>query len=148
MVPDEIQQLKTTLAGLVREQADRRALHRRQAAAIKAEAHEYMTKQVRAAERYVEHRRELGRRDAEQDEPSDGVTELDFAPEEVTEQAPPVTPQWFISQVPPTPPTPPTPPAPVMPPAPDRISPRPRPRAAEIDEDDDDAILNNRWRDE
>lgn len=65
MVSDEIQQLKATMDGLVREQADRRALLERQGEEIKAKSQEYMTKQVQAAERYVQHRRELGRRERE-----------------------------------------------------------------------------------
>jgi hypothetical protein len=136
MATDEIQQLKATLAGLVREQADRRALHQRQLATIKAEAHEYMTKQAQAAERYVQHRRELGRREGEQEEqaPSDGVTELDFEPE-AEEPAPPPPPAF----------TPLPPPRPA--PAPERTPRRVRTRADEVEEDDD-AFLNIRWRDE
>lgn len=141
MVTDEIQQLKAELAGLVREQADRRALHQRRLATIKAEAHEYMTKQAQAAERYVQHRRELGRRAAEEEEkkaPSDGVTELDFEPEGLAESE--------VDQ-PAPPPPPPLPVAPPRPPAPERTPRRVRARAEDVEEDDD-AFLNNRWRDE
>ncbi|GAB3005269.1 hypothetical protein LWP59_03355 [Amycolatopsis acidiphila] len=65
MVSDEIQRLKAKMDGLVREQADRRAMLERQGEEIKAKSQEYMTKQVQAAERYVQHRRELGRRERE-----------------------------------------------------------------------------------
>ncbi|MTD56260.1 hypothetical protein [Amycolatopsis pithecellobii] len=65
MVSDEIQRLKARMDGLVREQADRRAMLERQGEEIKAKSQEYMTKQVQAAERYVQHRRELGRRERE-----------------------------------------------------------------------------------
>jgi hypothetical protein len=58
----DIAGIKAELDGLVREQADRRALRERQGEEIKARSHEYMTKQVQAAERYVMHRRELGQR--------------------------------------------------------------------------------------
>ncbi|GAB2972258.1 hypothetical protein LWP59_16235 [Amycolatopsis acidiphila] len=144
MVTDEIQQLKATMAGLVREQADRRALHQRQAVAIKAEAHEYMTKQAQAAERYVQHRRELGRREAGEEEPRpDAVQEMDFEPEGLAEseaeESAPVTPQSFVQPVAPAPPRP--------APAPERAPRRARTRADDIEEDDD-AFLNNRWRDE
>ncbi|GHF42005.1 hypothetical protein FHX82_005040 [Amycolatopsis bartoniae] len=139
MVTDEIQQLKATLAGLVREQADRRALHQRQSAVIKAEAQEYMTKQAQAAERYLEHRRELGRREAGEEERPDAVQELDFEPEgfaEETEAEEAVTPQSFVQPV-----------APPPPPPPERAPRRARARS-EDPEEDDDAFLNNRWRDE
>jgi hypothetical protein len=65
MVSDEIQRLQARMDGLVREQSDRRALLERQGEEIKARSQEYMTKQVQAAERYVQHRRELGRRERE-----------------------------------------------------------------------------------
>jgi hypothetical protein len=58
----DITGIKAELDGLVREQADRRALREHQGEEIKARSHEYMTKQVQAAERYVMHRRELGQR--------------------------------------------------------------------------------------
>jgi hypothetical protein len=64
MVSEEIQRFKARMDGLVREQSDRRALLERQGEEIKAKSQEYMTKQVRAAERYVQHR-ELGRRERE-----------------------------------------------------------------------------------
>ncbi|MEU5263860.1 hypothetical protein [Amycolatopsis sp. NPDC021455] len=58
----DIAGIKAELDGLVREQADRRALREHQGEEIKARSHEYMTKQVQAAERYVMHRRELAQR--------------------------------------------------------------------------------------
>lgn len=65
MVSDEIQRLQAKMDGLVREQADRRDLLERQGKEIQDRSQEYMTKQVQAAERYVQHRRELGRRERE-----------------------------------------------------------------------------------
>ena len=64
-ITDKVERMRAELDGLVREQRDRQALQERQGAEIKAKADEYMTKQVQAAERYVEHRRELGRREKE-----------------------------------------------------------------------------------
>jgi hypothetical protein len=64
-ITDKVERMRAELDGLVREQRDRQALQERQGAEIKAKAAEYMTKQVQAAERYVEHRRELGRREKE-----------------------------------------------------------------------------------
>ncbi|GAB2759019.1 hypothetical protein [Amycolatopsis magusensis] len=64
-ITDEVARMRERLEGLVREQADRRALRDRQADEAKAKAQDYMTKQVQAAERYVDHRRELGRREKE-----------------------------------------------------------------------------------
>ncbi|TNC28816.1 hypothetical protein FG385_05655 [Amycolatopsis alkalitolerans] len=60
-----MQRLQAKMDGLVREQADRREMLERQGEEIKAKSREYMTKQVQAAERYVQHRRELGRRERE-----------------------------------------------------------------------------------
>ena len=59
---DDIAGMKAQLDGLVREQSERRALREQRGEEIKAQSHEYMTKQVQAAERYVQHRRELGQR--------------------------------------------------------------------------------------
>jgi hypothetical protein len=64
-ITDKVERMRAELDGLVREQADRQALQERQSAEIKAKSEEYMKKQVQAAERYVEHRRELGRREKE-----------------------------------------------------------------------------------
>ena len=58
----DIAGMKAELDGLVREQGERRALREQRGEEIKARSHEYMTKQVQAAERYVMHRRELARR--------------------------------------------------------------------------------------
>ncbi|GAB3149002.1 hypothetical protein [Amycolatopsis sp. NPDC004378] len=58
----DITGMKAELDGLVREQAERRALREQRGEEIKAQSHEYMTKQVQAAERYVMHRRELAQR--------------------------------------------------------------------------------------
>ncbi|GAA5153660.1 MULTISPECIES: hypothetical protein [Amycolatopsis] len=88
MVSDEIRRLKARMDGLVREQADRRALLDRQGQEIQARSQEYMTKQVKAAERYVQHRRELGRREREaggwatEKALGDKSTEMKFGPQE------------------------------------------------------------------
>ncbi|MEV6441356.1 hypothetical protein [Amycolatopsis sp. NPDC051716] len=58
----DIAGMRAELDGLVREQADRRALREQQGEEIKARSHEYMTKQVQAAERYVQHVREMAQR--------------------------------------------------------------------------------------
>lgn len=58
----DIAGMKAELDGLVREQADRRALREQQGEEIKARSQEYMTKQVQAAERYVTHLREVAQR--------------------------------------------------------------------------------------
>ncbi|MET8849597.1 hypothetical protein [Amycolatopsis sp. NPDC004625] len=54
--------MKAELDALVREQADRRTLREQQGEEIKARSQEYMTKQVQAAERYVQHVREMAQR--------------------------------------------------------------------------------------
>src|SRR3569833_1849606 len=58
----DIAALKAELAGLVREQSERRALREQRGEEIKARSHEYMTKQVQAAERYVQHVCEMAQR--------------------------------------------------------------------------------------
>ncbi|MEQ0559900.1 hypothetical protein ABJI51_12515 [Amycolatopsis sp. NEAU-NG30] len=58
----DIDGMKAELDGLVREQAERRALREQRGEEIKARSHEYMTKQVQAAERYVHHLREVAKR--------------------------------------------------------------------------------------
>lgn len=140
MVSEEIRRLQATMDGLLREQADRRALRERQGEDIKARSDEYMTKQVQAAERYVQLRRELGR---QEEQPDDGITELDFEPEGFAESGED-TPQ------PPAPPAP-APAAPAPPKAPAAPVPAPerpaRQARQEVDEDDDD-FLNNRWMDD
>ncbi|WP_181776256.1 hypothetical protein [Amycolatopsis pittospori] len=132
MSADETAGVKATLDALVREQADRRALREQRADEIKAQGQEYMTKQVQTAQRYVEHRRELGQRktksgwstDRSHAEPGAGST-FDEPMEAVGEPAP------FPSPARPGQETP-------------RRTRRPRP--AEVD-DEDDAFLNNRWAD-
>ncbi|WP_037314390.1 hypothetical protein [Amycolatopsis orientalis] len=132
MSADETSSMKTTLDGLVREQAERRGLRDQRAKEIKAGAQEFMTKQVQTAQRYVEHRRELGQRktksgwstDRTHAEPGNGSA-FEDAP---GFEAPAFTPEPSVR----------TP----------RDAPRraPRPRQAPVD-DEDDAFLNNRWRD-
>ena len=58
----EIDAMKAELDGLVREQSERRALREQRGEEIKAQSQEYMTKQVQAAERYVQHVREMAQR--------------------------------------------------------------------------------------
>jgi hypothetical protein len=64
-IADKVARMRTELDGLVQEQADRQPLQERQSAEIKAKAEEFMKKHVMAAERYIEHRREHGRREKE-----------------------------------------------------------------------------------
>ncbi|WP_290063137.1 hypothetical protein [Amycolatopsis solani] len=123
----EIAGMKAELDGLVREQADRRALREQQGEEIKARSQEYMTKQVQAAERYVQHVREMAQRktksgwstDRSHAEPASAFDAEDYP-----------GPGGF-------------PPAPSAAPAPRREEPRParRPRAA-VDEEED---FNNPW---
>ncbi|MEV6908479.1 hypothetical protein [Amycolatopsis sp. NPDC051071] len=131
MSADETASMKATLDGLVREQRDRRALREQRADESKARAQEFMTKQVQTAQRYVEHRRELGKRKTKSgwstDRPDTGSTfdePVELPGTEPADQSPPATPG-----------------------RPAQESPRRtrRPRAAEVD-DEDDAFLNNRWR--
>ncbi|RZQ61928.1 hypothetical protein [Amycolatopsis suaedae] len=149
---DDTSVMKATLDSLVREQGERRALRDQRAEELKARAQEYMTKQVQTAERYVEHRRELGRRktksgwstDRSHAEPAQASAFDD--PDEIPGKPPEVT---FTPGAPaPAPVAPATPPPPA--PAPVRAAPEPvrrarRPRPA--DDDEDDAFLNNRWAD-
>jgi hypothetical protein len=58
----EIDAMKAELDGLVREQSERRVLREQRGEEIKARSQEYMTKQVQAAERYVQHVREMAQR--------------------------------------------------------------------------------------
>ncbi|WP_116199549.1 hypothetical protein [Amycolatopsis circi] len=128
--------MKAELDALVREQADRRALREQKAEEVKAQSQEYMTKQAQAAERYVQHRRELGKRktksgwstDRPSTEPPSAFDSDEFGNEPGSASPFAVTPNQ---------------------PAPRSETPRRptrRPRPAEDDEDDD-AFLNNRWRD-
>ncbi|KZB81006.1 hypothetical protein [Amycolatopsis regifaucium] len=132
MSADDTSGMKATLDGLVREQAERRALRAQRAEEIKARSQEFMTKQVQTAQRYVEHRRELGQRktksgwstDRSHAEPGGGsafgeTPRFDDAP-----FAPEPSPARTGRDVP-------------------RRAPRPRPMPAD---DEDDAFLNNRWR--
>ncbi|WP_410584444.1 hypothetical protein [Amycolatopsis sp. lyj-108] len=134
MSADDTTGMKATLDGLVREQAERRALRDQRAGEIKAGAQEFMTKQVQTAQRYVEHRRELGQRktksgwstDRSHAEPG---TASAFGDDPVDMAAP------FASEAPPAAPA-------------GRDTPRRAPRARPAPADDeDDAFLNNRWRD-
>lgn len=159
---DDVNAMQARMDALVREQSDRRTLTEQRGEEIKARAHEFMTKQAKAAERYVMHRRELGKREDEKGRPKpQGVSEFDFEPEghqaengsqgiEDIVPTPPRTGRHAAEPVPPTPPapTPPPPPAPPVPAAPPaRPAPGGRRRMSteEID-DEDDAFLNNRWR--
>jgi hypothetical protein len=135
MSADDIAGMKAGLDGLVREQAERRSLREKQGEEIKARSHEYMTKQVQAAERYVQHRRELGKRKTRsgwstERTRADSVTELGFEPDGFAGEPG----AGAASPFAPAPP-PPTP-----------AEPRRgrRHRAAEA-EDDGDAYLNNPW---
>ncbi|WP_020663251.1 hypothetical protein [Amycolatopsis benzoatilytica] len=128
--------IKAELDALVREQSDRRVLHEKRGEEIKAQSQEYMAKQVQAAERYVQHRRELGKRktkagwstDRPSAEPPSAFDSDEFGNE-------PGSASPFAAT-----------PGPRSPrdEAPRRPSRRPRPVD---DDDDDDAFLNNRWRD-
>jgi hypothetical protein len=142
MVSEEIRRMQATMDGLVREQADRRALRERQGEEIKARSQEYMTKQVQAAERYVQLRRELGQREREAEEE---VAKEDFEPEEFAESdedtpRPPAPPVPVAAR-------PPAPPAPPVPVATRPARPARRPHADETEDDDED-FLNNRWWDD
>jgi hypothetical protein len=159
---DDLNGMRARMDALVREQSDRRTLTEQRGEEIKARAHEFMTKQAKAAERYVMHRRELGKRADEKGRPQpQGVSEFDFEPEGhqaengsqpldfVPSPAAPATGR-HAEPVPPAPePVPPTPPLPPVPSArPERPAPggrRGRMSTEEID-DEDDAFLNNRWR--
>ncbi|AUI60139.1 hypothetical protein [Amycolatopsis sp. BJA-103] len=132
MSADDTAGMKATLDGLVREQSERRALRDKKADEIKASSQEFMTKQVQTAQRYVEHRRELGERktksgwstDRSHAEPGNSSA-FDGAPAFEDPAAP------FTSE----------PPARVG-----RDTPRRAPRRPAPVDDEDDAFLNNRWR--
>ncbi|QFU93924.1 hypothetical protein [Amycolatopsis sp. YIM 10] len=162
-ITDEVARMRERLEGLVREQADRRALRDRQAEEAKAKAQEYMSKQVQAAERYVDHRRELGRREKEaggwatEKTLSDKSNVMGFGVEDeedgpgftghAVNTAPPVTraePQPAAAwQAPPAPPVP--EPVAVAEPAP-APAPRRAGRHARREESfDDDDFSNNSW---
>ncbi|GAB3357324.1 hypothetical protein [Amycolatopsis echigonensis] len=128
--------MKAELDALVREQADRRALREQKAEELKAQSQEYMTKQVQAAERYVQHRRELGKRktksgwstDRPSTEPPSAFDSDEFGNEPGSASPFAVTPNQPALRTE----------------APRRPTRRPRPAE---DDEDDDAFLNNRWRD-
>ncbi|MBB4684146.1 hypothetical protein [Amycolatopsis jiangsuensis] len=161
---DDLDGLRTRLAALVREQTDRETLREQRSDQAKAEALEHMTKQVKAAERYVMHRRELGKREDAKGRPQqESVREFDFEPE--AHQAENGSQGLDFTPTPPTgrgtgrhaaPIPPPAAPAPPSgPPAPIPSARAERPAAApsrrrratpeELD-DEDDAFMNNRWR--
>ncbi|WP_409493089.1 hypothetical protein [Amycolatopsis sp. cmx-11-12] len=133
MSADDTSSMRTTLDSLVREQAERRGLRDQRVKEIKASAQEFMTKQVHTAERYVEHRRELGQRktksgwstDRSHAEPGN-ASAFEETPG-FDDGAPAFTPEPSAR--------------------PGRETPRraPRSRPAPVD-DEDDAFLNNRWR--
>ncbi|MFI7120513.1 hypothetical protein [Amycolatopsis sp. NPDC049868] len=134
MSADDTAAMRATLDGLVREQSERRALRDQRADEIKASSQEFMTKQVQTAQRYVEHRRELGQRktksgwstDRSHAQPGNASA---FEDDPVDMAAP------FTSEPPPAA-------------RPARDTPRRAPRARPAPADDeDDAFLNNRWRD-
>ncbi|WP_410661748.1 hypothetical protein [Amycolatopsis sp. lyj-112] len=135
MSADDTAGMKATLDGLVREQAERRALRDKRGEELKAAGQEQMTKQVHTAQRYVEHRRELGERktksgwstDRSHAEPGNASAFDDPAG-----TAAPSAPEPFAPE---------SPARPARGEAPRRA---PRRRAAETD-DEDDAFLNNRW---
>ncbi|GAA3524770.1 hypothetical protein GCM10022222_04250 [Amycolatopsis ultiminotia] len=156
---DDLEGMRTRLAALVREQADRQTLHEQRGDELKARAQEYMTKQAKAAERYVMHRRELGKRADEKGRPQqESVREFDFEPEahqaengsQGLEFTPTPSTGRRVEPAPPVPPPAPAPPAPPTPVAPSRAE-RPVPgrrtrMSTEEMDDEDDAFMNNRWR--
>lgn len=158
---DDLNGMQARMDALVREQSDRRTLTEQRGEEIKARAHEFMTKQAKAAERYVMHRRELGKRADEKGRPKpQGVSEFDFEPEghqaengsQGIEDIVPAAPRTGRHEEPvppappaPAPPPPPLPPAPAVRPTGPAPGSRRRMSTEEID-DEDDAFLNNRWR--
>lgn len=148
MVSEEIQRLRARLDGLVREQADRQELLERQGKEIQAKSQEYMTKQTQAAEKYLEHRRELGRREREAGGWGTGKTFADksnvmgFGPEDPAE---PEEERYRPRSTESLTPRRPEPEAPettdrVTPPAPER-----RGRHSRRDEFDEDDFSNNSY---
>ncbi|SEF20767.1 hypothetical protein SAMN05421837_101529 [Amycolatopsis pretoriensis] len=75
----DIAAMKAELAGLVREQSERRELREQRGEEIKARSQEYMTKQVQAAERYVQHVREMAQRKTKSGWSTDRGTEQQSA---------------------------------------------------------------------
>ncbi|WP_414938365.1 hypothetical protein [Amycolatopsis sp. cmx-11-51] len=133
MSADDTSSMRTTLDSLVREQAERRGLRDQRAKESKASAQEFMTKQVHTAERYVEHRRELGQRKTK----SGWSTDRSHA-EPGNASAFAETPGFDDGSAAF---------APDSSARPGRETPRRAPRARPAPTDDeDDAFLNNRWR--
>ncbi|WP_326953728.1 hypothetical protein [Amycolatopsis sp. NBC_01286] len=129
---DEMAGMKAGLDGLVREQAERRSLREQQGEEIKAKSQEYMTKQVQAAERYVQHVREMANRKTKSGwgvrDDSGGPQSFEpegFAGEQGAGAAAPFAPT----------PAPPSAPA----------EPRRGRRHRAADTDDDDGFGNNPW---
>ncbi|GAB3216362.1 hypothetical protein [Amycolatopsis cihanbeyliensis] len=153
-----VERMRAALGELVREQADRSALRERQGEEIKAKSHEYMTKQVQAAERYVEHRRELGKRKEEaggwatEKTLADKNNVMGFGPEEEPEEpaasgyarfeAPAAAPTGMWQE--PKPPVEPAPPAPASP-EPSRPTHRAGRHARDQGDFDDEDFSNNQW---
>ena len=162
-ITDKVERMRAELDGLVREQADRQALHERQSAEIKAKAEEFMKKQVQAAERYVEHRRELGRREKEaggwatEKTLSERSNVIALRPEDDEHARPATGYAQFESSVPSAARPEPAPaawqePAPAAPPVPEPEAVQPLPAArrrgrhARSDSSfDDDDFSNNSW---
>lgn len=126
----DISAMKAELDGLVREQSERRALREQKGEEIKARSHEYMTKQVQAAERYVMRRRELAQRKTKSGWSTDRSSAEPPSPFEDDYGAEPGAAAPFA-------------PTASAPPSPRDESPRRarRPRAAEAD----DELDNNPW---
>jgi len=152
-ITDKVERMRAELDGLVREQADRQALQERKSADIKAKSEEYMQKQVKAAERYVEHRRELGRREKEaggwatEKTLSERNNVIAFGPEDEPAVSKPSGYEQFESSPPRPEPAPPTPPLPEPEVAADP-SPAARRRGRHARSEpgfDDDDFSNNSW---
>jgi hypothetical protein len=164
-ITDKVERMRAELDGLVREQRDRQALQERQGAEIKAKADEYMTKQVQAAERYVEHRRELGRREKEaggwatEKTLSEKSTVMALGPDDDEQVRKPAGYEQFETSTPPRPEVPAAAPATWQEP-PSSPPPVPAPAAAEAEAPparrrgrharsesgfDDDDFSNNSW---
>jgi hypothetical protein len=158
-ITDKVERMRAELDGLVREQADRQALQERKSADIKAKSQEYMEKQVKAAERYVEHRRELGRREKEaggwatEKTLSERNTVIAFGPEDEPAVSKPSGYEQFESSASRTEPVARQEPAPSIPPLPEpEVDGDPSPAArrrgrharSESGFDDDD-FSNNSW---
>ncbi|RJQ89072.1 hypothetical protein [Amycolatopsis panacis] len=140
---DELEGLRTRLDALVREQSDRATLREQHTDEVKAQGLAFMTKQAKAAERYVMYRRELGKREDEKGrvQPEE-VREFDFEPE--AHQAENGSQGLDFESSPPSGRRP-EPAPPVSPVRAERPARRARMSSDEMD-DEDDAFMNNRWR--